>query len=189
MSNVDQILANGQYNTSAPSPGAGASVPIQTDSAGNLQTRVVNGVAAGTAGTASANVVTMQGIAGMTPLQEQSAAGGQLTPYTLVAPATPAAEEVYGSPGQILWLHAANILSTPVYLKFFDGAPTLGSTSAKWQVIVPGEGAGGAGIVAPIPHGMKFLTSIYCAVTGAIALADDTAITASSVLVSLGYSA
>jgi hypothetical protein len=187
MSNVDQILANGQYNTSPPTPGAGTPVPLQTDSSGNLQARVVNGVSAGTAGSPSANVLSLQGVSGMTPVQEQSAAGGLLLPYTLVAPATPANEQVYASPGQILWIHGASILATPVYLKFFDGAPTLGTTNAKWQVIIPGA-SNGAGIVCPVPYGMKFLTSIYCAVTAGIALNDNSPITASSVLVSLGYS-
>jgi hypothetical protein len=187
MSNVDQILANGQYNTSAPSPSSGTATPLQTDSASNLQVRVVNGVSSGTAGTPSSAVLTAQGASGMTPLQEQSAAGGQLSPYTLVAPATPAAEEIYGSPGQVLWVHAGSLLSAAAYLKFYNGAPTLGTTSAVWQTIIPGEGAGGAGIAVPIPCGMKFTTSIYCAVTGGIALNDNTAISAASVLVSIGY--
>lgn len=165
------------YNVTPPSFANGELADSQCDVNGNLLVNVINGLTAGTPGTPSSAVVSVQ-----------LPTGGQLTPYTLVAPATTAAQQISANPGQVLFVSVGSILSTPTYLKFWDGSPTFGTTPAEWQIIIPGT-TSGLGFSATIPQGMKFLNSIYCAVTNLIALTDHTNITGSSVLVTVGYSA
>jgi hypothetical protein len=187
------VKTGGVYNSAAPSFANGEVADAQVDINGNLKVNVTNGVSGGTAGSPSTTVLTVQGNAGMSAVQVQSATGGLALPFTLVAPATAAVEAVQGAspgPGQVLWVHAGNILATPVYLKFWDlsTAVTLGTTAAKWQMMIPGNTAG-ATVNANIPDGMVFANAIKCAVTGGISLTDNTNITANSVIVSIGYSA
>jgi len=106
---------------------------------------------------------------------------------TAVAPATPAAASVKSSAGVITSITCFNLLATPVYIKLFNTASvTLGTTSATLQFMCPGNTAG-AGFVANYHWALSFSTAIEYAVTGGISLTDDSSITASSVIVNIGY--
>lgn len=186
----DQPIVQGVYNSTAPTPSAGTSVPVQTDSSGNLKVDVTNGVSSGTAGSPSANVVTVQGITGAIPID--TAIGltttGGASYSNAIAPATPAVHVVKSSAGNVYGIRAFNLLATPVFLKMFDvsGTITLGTTSATYQFMIPGS-TGGAGFVISIPELRSHANSINYAVTNAISLADDTSITANSVIVDVSY--
>lgn len=187
----DQPIVQSVYNSSAPAPSSGAAVPLQADSSGNLKTNVTNGVAAGTAGTASTNVITVQGIASMTPVQVQqiAGAGGGATTYNIIAPATPAAVSVQSGSGKVWSLHCSNIGSALAYLKVFDvsSAPTLGTTSATWNIPIPANTTG-AGFCIAYAIGRAVVHNLYVAVTGGISLTDNTSITANNVVVDITYS-
>jgi hypothetical protein len=121
-------------------------------------------------------------------VQDASTNGG-LTKYGLVQPATPAATAIKTSAGQLGFLHASNDTSSPVYVKWFDlaaGSVTLGTTAATCQTEIPGN-TGGSGFTVSIPQGLSFATAITYAVTGAIALNDNTSISASKVNLLIGY--
>ena len=104
-----------------------------------------------------------------------------------IAPATPAAVQAKASAGVITSVQCFNILSTPVYVKLFNATSvTLGSTSATLQFMCPGNTAG-AGFVISFPLQLYFSTGIEYAVTGGISNTDNTAITANSVIINIGY--
>lgn len=106
---------------------------------------------------------------------------------TGVAPATPAATSVKASAGVVTSITCFNILATPVYVKLFNATSvTLGTTSAAANFMCPGNTAG-AGFVVAFHWALNFTTGIEYAVTGGISLTDNTAITASSVAVNIGY--
>lgn len=104
-----------------------------------------------------------------------------------VAPATPAVSTPKASAGVVTQISCFNILATPVYVKLFDASSvTLGTTSATYQFMCPGNTAG-AGFVISFPWALTFATQIKYAVTGGIAVADNTSITAASVIVNIGF--
>jgi hypothetical protein len=181
----------GVHNTTAPTLTNGQVGPIQLDASGNLMTNLsAGGAAAGTAGNPSADVMTIQGGPGMTPVQvsQPLTTTGGASYSNEIAPATPAAVAVKTSAGNIYGVTAMNLGTTPVYIKFWDTttAPTLGSTAANYQFMVPGN-TGGAGVVIQFNFPRSHANRIYYAVTGAISLTDDTSITGSSVVVDVAY--
>lgn len=106
-----------------------------------------------------------------------------------IAPATPAVNTVKAAAGVVTSIMCFNILATPVYINLFDlasGSITLGTTSANYKFMCPGNTAG-AGFVVPLPWAVSFATGINYSVSGAIGLTDNTAITASSVIVNVGF--
>lgn len=118
-----------------------------------------------------------------------AASNGGASYYSAVQPATPAKTVIKASAGQIAFICATNIDATPVYIKLFNvasGSVTLGTTAADVNLCVPASTTG-AGFVLPIPAGLSFSTAITMAVTGGIAATDNTAITASKTLVTIGY--
>ena len=108
---------------------------------------------AGTAGTAAAGVVTVQGVASMTPVQVSQATASNLnglmqpvagatggsTVSSAIAPATPAGVNLKASAGTLYGLQATTIQSTPVYVKFYNSAsaPTCGSGTPVARYMVP----------------------------------------------------
>lgn len=109
--------------------------------------------------------------------------------YTAVAPATPAATAVKASSAYLLHVSCFNALSTPVYIKLFNAAAAsvaLGTTNATMNLMCPGNTTG-AGFVQNFTWPPGFGTALVYAVTGGIALNDDTSITASSVIVNITY--
>lgn len=106
-----------------------------------------------------------------------------------LAPATPAKTTVKAAAGVVTSIMCFNILATPVYINVFDlasGSITLGTTSANYKFMCPGNTAG-AGFVIPLPWALTFATGINYSVSGAIAFTDNTSITASSVIVNMGF--
>lgn len=106
-----------------------------------------------------------------------------------LAPATPAKTTVKAGAGVVTSIMCFNILATPVYINVFDlasGSITLGTTTASYKFMCPGNTAG-AGFVVPLPWALTFATGINYSVSGAIAFTDNTSITASSVIVNIGF--
>lgn len=105
-----------------------------------------------------------------------------------IAPATPAITTAKGSAGNVYGVIAMNLLATPVYIKFWDtgSSPTLGTTSATYQFMIPGN-TGGAGFVIPLVVPRSHANAIYYAITNGISLTDNTSITANSVVVDVQY--
>lgn len=176
--------------SSAPTLTAGHAGALSMDTSGNLRVTVSNGIQAGTAGSANSQVLSIQGIASMTPVQTSPGltTSGGASYSNIIAPATPAVTNAKTSAGNVYGVVAFNVLATPVYIKFFDtaGAPTLGTTSANWQFMIPGN-TGGAGFVITLPVPRSCANAIRYAVTGGIALNDNTSITGSSVVVDVAY--
>lgn len=111
--------------------------------------------------------------------------------YSAVAPATPAATAVKASGTSLAYLaHLScfSTMSTPVYVKLFNAAPgsvTLGTTAATMNFMCPGN-TSGAGFVQNFTFPLVFSALSY-AVTGGIAVNDDTSITANSVVINITY--
>ena len=173
------------YNSTAPTLSSGQATDLQTDVNGNLKTTINNGVTSGTAGSPSTQVLSTQGIAGMTPFQTLPAlqTSGGPGEISYIMPATPAAQTVKTSAGQVYMLRVYNTGASTVFLKWFDGAVTLGTTSANYQEAIPA----GATLVVPFPMGKPFTNAIRFAVTGGIGVADNTAITANTVVVNVAF--
>lgn len=179
----------------------------QIDGSGNLKVNIAaGGVPAGqdnsafTAGTTQGLplfAVYNDGIGGLTSGNEGalrctidrklvvapgSSVSGGWNPFSYVAAATPAAQAVKSSAGQIGYMQVTNSGTGWVYVKIYSASPTLGTTAAVQNFGVPP--GGGYTIQAPIAVGGS---GIYLAVTGAISLTDNTSITGSTVSVVLGY--
>lgn len=80
---------------------------------------------------------------------------------------------VKSSAGNVYSIIAINTTATLYYLKLFDGTPTMGTTIAIGNIPIPAN-TSGAGVVIQIPVGLSFATNINVALTGAIALNDNT---------------
>jgi hypothetical protein len=180
----------GTYQTSAPTLTTGEANSIQLDVNANLKTVIENGVASGTAGTPSSNVLSVQGITSMTPLQTQvsGATSGGASYSNLIALSTPTIQIVKSSAGSVVAVRVFNVGSNAAFLKLFDtaGTITLGTTSAAYQFVIPANTAG-AGAVIPLPELRSHVNSIKYVVTGAIAYNDNTTITANTVVVDISY--
>jgi hypothetical protein len=178
----------GIASSSATGLTVGKTSVVSVDATDNgLWAHVTNGIASGTAGSASANVVSVQGIASMTPVQVQVLAEptGGATRSSVICPTTPAVQTVKSSGGNLLMLVATNTSGSVAYLHFYDvsGSITLGTTSATDVYPIPAN-TSGAGIAVPIPTcGLKFTNQIAYAVTGAVGATDNSAIAGSTVVV------
>lgn len=127
----------------------------------------------------AASVVSAQSVYNQIPFTP-------VTAVTAVAPATPAASSVKASPGVLVSVTCFNLLATPVYVKLFNATSvTLGTTSAVMNLMCPGNTAGAGFVLSGTAF--TFTTGIEYAVTGGISLTDNTAITATSVIVNIGY--
>jgi hypothetical protein len=171
---------------------AGKSSVVTVDSVDNgLWSHLVNGIASGTAGTPSSNVVTIQGVTSMTPVQVQvlSEPSGGATRSSVVAPATPAVQTLKSGSGTLFMLSLTNTSSSIAYIHFYDvsGTITLGTTSATDVYAIPAN-TSGAGSNVPVPTvGLAFTNQIAYAVTGGIGATDNSAITGSAVIVNAAY--
>lgn len=112
---------------------------------------------------------------------------GGLTAYKLLSAATTNSTSVKGSAGQLNYLHVTNRHASAVYyLKLYNKAttPAVG-TDVPVQVYPIPPSFGGFNIA--INPGLDFTTGIALAITGGVADADTTAVTANDVVVNLGY--
>ena len=139
----------------------------------------IAGSAPGTAGSASTNVITVQGIASGTPQPVVlTPASGGISVKTFVSAATNNLTTVKAGAAQLYGAHCESIAGAGVaYLKFFNGSPTMGTTPAVDQISIPvASSASGTGHELQIVNGAAYGSGLYVALTGAIALADNTSV-------------
>jgi hypothetical protein len=121
--------------------------------------------ALGTAGTPSADVVTVQGAGSMTPIlaTDTPSATGGWTPIAETALST-TVQTVKSSAGTLGAYYCYNPNSTVAYVQVFDtsGTVTLGTTVAKWTMGIPPGAAANLGI--PM-GGLNFASAIKVATT------------------------
>jgi len=112
---------------------------------------------------------------------------GGLSTFHLVGAATDNATNVKASAGQVYSITAFNLNASPRYLKFHNtaGTPTAGSGVVR-TVLIPGN-TSGAGAVINIDKGLAFSTGIGISIVTGIADSNTTAISASEVVVDIGY--
>lgn len=170
---------------------ANAGTNLNTSS---LLTTAAHDAAFGTAGTADAQVRSIQGIASMTPVQVQSNSANVATETTLAsiltalqlidddqtgasvhyrtsAGTTEDEHEVKGSAGRLLSITATNTNAAVRYLRCANqviGSTTPGTTGVYLGLAIPGA-ATGAGFTTNFgPTGLAFSTGLTCwLVTGA----------------------
>ena len=186
-----QDVAGNYHQTVVMETQAPGADPVVVGSANPLPIILAaGGAASGVAGTPSADVISVQGEAGMTPVQVSdsltAAVGASYS--NEIAPATPAVVTAKAAAGNVSQVIGFNLNSTPVYLKFWDtsSAPTLGTTAATYQFMIPGN-TGGAGFVIPLKGPRPHTHAIYYAVTNGMALTDNTAIAANSVIADVSF--
>lgn len=161
----------GVVDGTTPTLTAGKAAALSLTTSGQLNVNVGNGVASGTAGTPSANVITTQPIAGTSY-------------HNNVQAATTGSVFTWKSTGGNLYsVLGQNTGSSVVYLHFFDtsSAPTLGTTASTFVLAIPPL-ADSALLDPKLPIPITFANGIYVAVTGSYAPTDNTAIAASPVV-------
>ena len=194
-------------NTTLGSPfQAGGSIgntAFQCNAGTNLNTSALATVAKqpalGTAGTASSDVITIQGIASMTavktdssattqPVSYAAATTGGYTAYSLISANTTNATVVKASAGTVASIQVYNINASPVYLKLYNMATTPAETDTPVKrILVPG-GTTGTGSNIPIPaQGLAFSTGIAFRLVAGIADNSTTAVSASEQTVNIDY--
>lgn len=154
--------------------------------------------ALGTAGSASADVLSIQGIASMTALVVDGSAVTQPVSGTVTAnlsatdnavldnidtqtsPPTShyrnidanAEAAIKGSGGVLFWLHAMNLTAAVAYVHLYDATTasvTPGTTTPDYTFPLPTQGdTNGAGFMASFPNGISFSNAITLVVTTTI---------------------
>lgn len=183
------ITANAGSGTMAVSA---ASLPLPSGAA-----TAAKQPALGTAGTASSDVLTIQGIASMTPVTVSvsgtpnvavpAATSGGASGYKYLAAASSNQDSqvVKASAGQIYGISLYNTTASSArYVKFYDKSTS--PTSADTPIAVHYVPAGG-GVAKGFPVGLAFSSGISFRITGGIADNDATAVTANDVIVNLTY--
>lgn len=117
--------------------------------------------------------------------QPNASTSGGCSMFTLVSAASNNSTQVKGSAGNIYCIVAVNTTATINYFKIFDGAPTMGTTNANWNIPVPAN-TSAAGVVIPLPVPISCANTINVALTGGMALNDNTN-AATGVAINLGY--
>lgn len=156
-------------------------------------TATIAGSAPGTAGSASSNVLSVQGIASMTPLSINlvSAATGGSSTAGAIAPNNTTAVVVKGSAGTLRGAQVYGIGAAPAYLKFYNAtSATCGSGTPVKRIMIPAQSTAALGAGSNVSFGdsgVAFGTGItYCLTTG-IGDADTTAPAASTYLVNVDF--
>lgn len=157
-------------------------------------TTTIAGSAPGTAGSASANVVTVQGVASMTPVQITQVATstmGVSTKSIQVANNTTSVA-VDASAGTLLAVRVFNNSGTIAYAKFYNasqGSTTCGSGTPILREMIPANSSGGSGAIPVFGggYGVAFGTAITVCVTTGFGDSDTTAPAASTYIVEADY--
>ncbi|WP_426314517.1 hypothetical protein ACN9MF_28260 [Methylobacterium fujisawaense] len=138
----------------------------------------------GTAGRASPDVLSVQGVAAGTPIPVALVAqapgeGGAIARTAYAASAAAAGQLVKGAPGRVVTLTAWNGDTAPVWVKLFDtaAAPGLGTDAAAWEAMVP---PGGTLVVPFGALGLSFGAGIAVGFSGAQGRTDATALKAAN---------
>jgi hypothetical protein len=122
---------------------------------------------------------------GAASVAQAATTGGGASMYTLNSTASNNSSQVKASAGNIYHIIAINTTATIYYLKIFDGAPSMGSTNANWNIPIPAN-TSAAGVVIPLPMPISCASTINIALTGGIALNDNTS-AATGVAVNIAY--
>lgn len=159
--------------------GSEMQVDIVADGA-DLLTNTNFAAAFGTAGSADSQVMSVQGIASMTPLLVDATGQGDVP--VSIEPVTSGgcsifydndldetAVAVKASAGQVYGIYAINLTAAPLYLQLFNiaqGSVTVGTTTPTVQFVIPANAdSDGAGFWLTIPQGIAFSTAITAAAT------------------------
>lgn len=140
----------------------------------------------------SASVAIDPGTLPMSPFVSNainpSITGGWLTNQVISA-ATTNATSVKASSGQVGGWYLSNINAAARYLKLYDlaVAPTVGTSTAKMTIAIPGGGAAGAGANIEFTQGIAFTTGVALALTTGVANTDTGAVAANEIVVNLMY--
>ena len=184
----------GIYQSSLPSLTNGQQSVAQLDSSAR---QIV--VGAGTAGTATGGVVTVQGVASGTNLNVAVAANTAATPagtnvigftepaaatsggastFNAVLSNTTNATNVKSTAGQVYTITISNNSTNLAYLKMSNlgTAPTCGTTAVVQEIMVPASNT----VTYTNPVGDAYATGIAFCVTGAIATTDTTVLSSAS---------
>lgn len=159
--------------------------------------------ALGTAGTASADVITIQGVASMTAIQVADNGGsltvdgtvtanlapttsGGLTISRTISAASTNATNVKGSAGQIYGILVSNTNAAARYLKLYNKAtsPTIGTDTPVLTIMIPPNSSG---VVGSWEHGLAFGTGIGFGLTTGVADSDTAAVAANEQVVHIFY--
>jgi len=153
---------------------------------GNGAQKTVQIFVPGTAGTASPDVQTVQGVSGMTPIILDLSGSVGATPFRLISAATTNGTNVKASAGTLYMLAASNSVASSRFIKFYNKAssPSVGTDTPVFTFLIPGNSSGDIAIPT---IGLSFTTGISFAITGAVADADTTAIGASDVVLNIAY--
>ncbi len=193
-------------DTTAPDVGAiavnalvnSAGTPLATGSGSNgvtvLRTALATDspgiITTGTAGSASSQVLSIQGIASMTPVQTSltPVTTGGLSILSTITPNNTTAVVVKSGAGQLYKVRATNNSGTIAYIKIYNAtSATAGSGTPVDRIMIPAATTNGAGIVDTTDIGAAYSTGItYCLTTG-IADNDTGAPAASTYLVTFYY--
>ena len=184
-------------------PVSAASLPLPTGAS-----TAIKQPALGTAGTPSADVLTVQGASSMTALKVDGTATtqpvsgtiadsnsapivGGSTQYSLVSAASTNATNIKATAGVVYSIQVFNNGSSLGYLKLYDKAttpaPATDNAVLKSTIIIPHGSGAGAGVVVSLPVPKKFTSGIGFAITGAIATTDATSVAASQFVVNIDY--
>jgi hypothetical protein len=142
--------------------------------------------ALGTAGTPSADVISVQGVSGGTvlPVAPAPSTSGGGSVYHKVSAGSDNAANVKASAGQVYGVHVYNNAAYPVYVKLHNtaGVPTAGA-----GVIAAFGVQAGTQRDASFPFGIAFGTGIGITIVKDIADAGATAVVASDCVVAIDY--
>lgn len=153
--------------------------------------------ALGTAGTASADVLSVQGVASMTPLKVDAsdttqpvslaaATAGGSTSQSWISAATINATKVKATAGQVYGYAIHNTTASPKWVKLYDkgsDVPDPASDTPVRRLLVPALGTDDRAI----PGGIAFANGIGFVITAALADTDTTAVAAGDVVVNLDW--
>lgn len=181
-SSVNLAQVNGVTTlTGAGASGTGAQrVTVSQD------TTTIAGSAPGTAGSASTNVISIQGVAGMTPVQTTTvpATSGGLSLYHVVSAGSTNAANIKASAGQVYGVSIYNAATYPVYVKLYN---TAGTPTAGTGVIQTFGCQAGTETNIQIAAGIPYATGIGITITKGIADNDGTAVLANDCVVEVYY--
>ena len=107
------------------------------------------------------------------------------TQHFLISAATTNATLIKSSAGQIFGLVLSNSGAPAVFVKFYNKstAPVPGTDVPVMTILVPA----GVTVTHNVSGGFKFATGIGMAITGAMANADTTAVTANTITTGVQY--
>lgn len=122
------------------------------------------------------------------PVQLVPQASGGCSISRILSAASTNATSIKGSAGQVFGVFAINLNAAVKYLKFYNKAssPTVGSDTPVLTLPIPASTTG-AGFWIGIPQGIAFGTGIACAITGAQADNDTTAVSAGEQVIHTFY--